>query len=97
MNGSLSSNHGRAVFCLPRSKRAKPSRWFENVRFWPTRPLPLPRPLGKSLLREFNNRRADSMAVHEATTTRARARCMRPSESKYKTPVASPFGPTSIS
>src|SRR5439155_23184962 len=66
-----------------------------SVRYLPTVPLELARPLGKRLDFEFNNRRAVSQALAASTTMRARTCSSAPVRLlTYETPVASPSGPT---
>src|SRR6185436_9736079 len=67
-----------------------------SIRYFPTRPLELARPLGKRVEREFSRMRADSHALAHKTTIFARASTScRVLRSTYDTPVALP--PSSVS
>src|SRR5580700_5682640 len=76
----------------------QPSLPTESVRYLPTAPEELARPLGNCEDFEFRSNRADSHALAARTTARAFTRfSVRVALSMYETPVALPSDPTKTS
>src|ERR1700720_2152238 len=75
-----------------------PSLPTESVRYLPTAPEELARPLGNCADFEFSSKRADSHALAARTTARALTRfSVRVALSMYETPSALPSLPTRTS
>src|ERR1700720_4516159 len=75
-----------------------PSLPTESVRYLPTAPEELARPLGNCADFEFSSKRADSQALAAKTTARAFTRfSVRVALSMYETPSALPSLPSSTS